>query len=47
MGQTVLHSRSLLEWSVRIMAGLLRPDELGPAEAAFAVASRIARAVDG
>jgi geranylgeranyl reductase family protein len=42
LGRTALHSRSLLEWSVRIMAGLLRPDELGPAEAAFALASRIA-----
>jgi len=44
LGQTVLQSRSLLEWAVRIMAGLLRPDELGPAEAAFALASRIAAA---
>jgi geranylgeranyl reductase family protein len=46
LGRTVLHSRSLLEWSVRIMAGLLRPDEVGPAEAAFALASRIAGLVD-
>lgn len=46
LGQTVLHHRSLLEWSVRIMAGLLRPDELGPAEAAFAMASRIAAVTD-
>jgi flavin-dependent dehydrogenase len=46
LGRTVLHSRSLLEWSVRIMAGLLRPDELGVAEAAFAIASRIAAVAD-
>jgi len=28
-------SRSLMEWVLRIMANLLRPDELGPAEAAY------------
>jgi menaquinone-9 beta-reductase len=28
-------SRSLMEWVLRIMANLLRPDEIGPAEAAY------------
>jgi menaquinone-9 beta-reductase len=28
-------SRTLMEWVLRIMANLLRPDELGPAEAAY------------
>ena len=30
-----MHSRTLMEWVLRIMANLLRPDELGPAEAAY------------
>jgi geranylgeranyl reductase family protein len=30
-----MQSRSLMEWVLRIMANLLRPDELGPAEAAY------------
>lgn len=30
-------SRSLMEWTLRIMANLLRPDEVGPAEAAYAL----------
>ena len=30
-----MHSRSLMEWVLAIMANLLRPDELGPAEAAY------------
>ena len=30
-----MHSRPLMEWVLRIMANLLRPDELGPAEAAY------------
>jgi geranylgeranyl reductase family protein len=29
------YSRSLMEWVLRIMANLLRPDELGPAEVAY------------
>ena len=28
-------SRSLMEWVLRIMANLLRPDEMGPAELAY------------
>ena len=38
-----MHSRSLMEWVLRIMANLLRPDELGPAEAAYKAAAAIAR----
>jgi geranylgeranyl reductase family protein len=38
-----MQSRPLMEWVLRIMANLLRPDELGPAEAAYkAVAALIA-----
>jgi geranylgeranyl reductase family protein len=40
-----MQSRSLMEWVLRIMANLLRDDELGPAEAAYrsvaAIAARI------
>jgi hypothetical protein len=38
-----MHSRSLMEWVLRIMANLLRPDELGPAEAAYKAAAAIVR----
>ena len=38
-----MHSRTLMEWVLRIMANLLRPDELGPAEAAYKAAAAIAR----
>jgi geranylgeranyl reductase family protein len=34
-------SRTLMEWILRIMANLLRPDELGPAEAAYKVVARL------
>jgi len=34
-------SRTLMEWVLRIMANLLRPDELGPAEAAYKVVARM------
>jgi len=38
-----MHSHTLMEWVLRIMANLLRPDELGPAEAAYkAVAALVA-----
>ena len=30
-----MHSRTLMEWVLRIMSNLLRPDELGPAEAIY------------
>ena len=38
-----MHSRSLMEWVLRIMANLLRPDEVGPAEAAYKAAAAIVR----
>jgi menaquinone-9 beta-reductase len=40
-----MRSRSLMEWVLRIMANLLRDDELGPAEAAYRSVARIARLV--
>jgi menaquinone-9 beta-reductase len=36
-----MRSRSLMEWVLRIMANLLRPDELGPAEAAYRSVARM------
>lgn len=38
-----IHSRTLMEWVLRIMANLLRPDETGPAEAAYKAAAAIVR----
>ncbi|HEX9258699.1 MAG TPA: geranylgeranyl reductase family protein [Acidimicrobiales bacterium] len=38
-----MHSRSLMEWVLRIMANLLRPDEIGVAEAAYKAAAAIVR----
>jgi geranylgeranyl reductase family protein len=38
-----MRSRSLMEWVLRIMANLLRPDEIGPAEAAYKAAAALAR----
>jgi len=40
-----IHSRTLMEWVLRIMANLLRPDEVGPAEAAYKAAALIVRAM--
>ena len=40
---TGMRSRTLMEWVLRIMANLLRPDELGPAEAAYKMVAAIAR----
>ena len=40
---TGMRSRSLMEWVLRIMANLLRPDEIGPAEAAYRAVAAIAR----
>jgi flavin-dependent dehydrogenase len=40
---TGMHSRTLMEWVLRIMANQLRPDELGPAEAAYRAVATIAR----
>jgi menaquinone-9 beta-reductase len=42
-----MQSKTLMEWVLRIMANLLRPEELGPAEAAYkAVAALVAVAPD-
>jgi len=40
-----MQSRTLMEWVLRIMANLLRPDEVGPAEAAYRMVTAIARKV--
>ncbi len=40
-----MQSRTLMEWALRIMANLLRDDELGPAEAAYRMAAAVARRV--
>jgi geranylgeranyl reductase family protein len=42
---TGMRSRSVMEWVLRIMANLLRPDEIGPAEAAYRTLARVARLV--
>ncbi len=36
-----MHSHTLMEWILRIMSNLLRPDEIGPAEAAYKVVERL------
>jgi geranylgeranyl reductase family protein len=38
-----MSNRTLMEWVLRIMANLLRPDEIGPAEAAYKAAAAIVR----
>jgi len=38
-----MQSRTLMEWVLRIMANLLRDDELGPAEAAYRAAAAIVK----
>lgn len=38
-----IQSRTLMEWMLRIMSNLLRPDEIGPAEAAYKAAVAIVR----
>ena len=38
-----MQSRTLMEWVVRIMANLLHPDEIGPAEVAYKAAVAIVR----
>jgi geranylgeranyl reductase family protein len=40
-----MQSRTLMEWVLRIMANLLRDDELGGAEAAYKAAATLVRAV--
>ena len=43
--RTALHSRTLAEWTVRVMANALRPDERGMAEAAYRAIAAITRMV--
>jgi geranylgeranyl reductase family protein len=38
---TGMYSRSVMEWVLRVMSNTLRPDELGPAEAAYEVAASV------
>ena len=38
-----MQSRTLMEWVLRIMANLLRPDELGPAEPAYKAVAALVR----
>lgn len=40
-----MHSKSLMEWVLAIMANLLKPDEVGPAEAVYKTVATMARAV--
>ena len=40
-----MRSRTLMEWVLRIMANLMRPDEIGPAEAAYRAVAAIVRLV--
>ena len=40
---TGMHSRTLMDWILRIMSNLVRPDETGPAEAAYRALATIAR----
>ena len=40
---TGMHSRTLMEWVLRIMSNMLRPDELGPAEAIYKSVAALAR----
>ena len=42
-----MHSQSLMEWLLRIMANLVRPDETGPAEAAYRALAAIGRLTPG
>jgi geranylgeranyl reductase family protein len=41
---TGMHSRSVMEWLLRIMSNMMRPEEVGPAEAAYKALVAIARA---
>jgi menaquinone-9 beta-reductase len=43
--RTGMHSRSIMSWLLRIMGNLLRPDETGPAEAAYRALVAVARTV--
>jgi geranylgeranyl reductase family protein len=43
MVSTGMRSRTLMEWVLRIMSNMLRPDELGPAEAIYKSVAALAR----
>jgi geranylgeranyl reductase family protein len=43
LANTGMHSRTLMEWILRIMSNMLRPDETGPAEAAYKACERLVR----
>ena len=45
LATTGMRSRTLMEWVLRIMANLLRPEELGAAEAAYRAVAAVARLV--
>jgi flavin-dependent dehydrogenase len=38
-----MHSKTLMEWALAIMANLLKPDELGPAEAVYKAIAAMVR----
>lgn len=40
-----MQSKTLMEWVLRIMANLMRPEEVGPAEAIYKVAAAVARVI--
>jgi len=40
-----MHSRTLMDWVLRIMANLLREDELGPAEAVYLAVAQLAKVI--
>ncbi|MGH9009711.1 MAG: geranylgeranyl reductase family protein [Acidimicrobiia bacterium] len=39
--QIGMHSKTLMEWVLRIMSNMLRPDELGPAEAVYRTMEKV------
>lgn len=43
MLETGMRSATIMEWVMRIMANMLRPDQLGPAEAAYKALTGLAR----
>ncbi|HTZ09139.1 MAG TPA: geranylgeranyl reductase family protein [Acidimicrobiales bacterium] len=45
--RTGMHSRSIMSWLMRIMANLVRPDEVAPAETAYRALLALARSVPG
>ncbi|MCC6226644.1 MAG: hypothetical protein IT195_09585 [Microthrixaceae bacterium] len=45
MTRVGMQSQTLMEWVLRIMANLMRPDELGPAEAIYKLAAAVAAVV--